>query len=302
MGFYQNADSVVNDDVGGIHSASFAPLLSQWFIVDVTEDMLTEDYVFDEEKEKRTGSVFVVNRTDNQLLFGYHMLDSVAPASLTKLMTALVTMEKCEPGEIVTIDEVSAKMTRGSVSELEEGDKITVYNLLVVLLTASANNAAITLARHISGTEEEFVKLMNDSMDRLGENNTNFVNSSGLQVKNHTTTPYDIYLVYQECMKYPAFREIMKLTRGEYEYTNAAGEQHVRPFETTNAFKIGKYPYPDGIKILGSKTGTTDEAGYCLLMHVQGVSGTEYLLGVFHCASEEKLYTKMAGLMEQYCK
>ncbi len=302
MGNYRSSDSVLNTDIGALRGATFAPLLSQWFLCDVTEDQMTENYVFDAEKEKRTGSVFVIDRTENRLLFGYRMLDNAYPASITKLMTALVTLKKCDPKELVTIDETVAKMTRGSVSELKEGDVITVYNLLIVLLTSSANNAAVALARHISGSEEAFVKLMNAEMDNLGTNKTNFVNCSGLQVDKHETTAYDMYIVYQECTKYPTFREIMKLTGGEYEYTNAEGEQRVRAYSTTNCFKLGMYPYPEGITILGGKTGTTDRAGYCLILHIKNASGHEYILGVFHCETEAKLYNKMNELMEQYCK
>ncbi|MBR5712539.1 MAG: D-alanyl-D-alanine carboxypeptidase [Lachnospiraceae bacterium] len=302
MGSYAKSDSVVNYDVGAMKAATFSPLLSQWFICDVTEDMLTKDYVFDEEKEKRTGSVFVMDRTNNKLLLGYNMLADVYPASITKLMTALVILKNCDTKELVTIDETVAAMKRGSNAVLDEGDVITVHNLLIVLLTVSANNAAVALARHLSGTEEEFVKLMNQEMDKLGANNTKFVNSSGLHIKDHKSTPYDLYVIYQECMKYQAFRDIMKLTQGEYEYTNKAGEQRVREYKTTNAFKLGMYKYPDGITILGGKTGTTDYAGYCLILHVKNREGTEYLLGVFHCETEAKLYNKMTELMEQYCK
>ncbi len=302
MGNYAASDSVINYDVGAMKEASFADLLSKWFICDITEDMMTESYVFDEGNEKRWGSAFVVDRTDNKLLFGYDMFRTIYPASVTKLMTALVTLRKCDPKETVTIDAFTADMTRGSVAELNEGDVITVYNLLVVLLTISANNAAIALARHIAGSEEEFVKLMNEEMDRLGVNNTEFANASGLHLDNHKTTAYDMYIVYQECTKIPEFREIMKLNEGEYEYTNAQGEHCVRHYKSTNCFKIGTYPYPDGITILGGKTGTTDRAGYCLLMHVMGPSGREYIIGAFHCANEEKLYTKLAELMEEYCK
>ncbi len=302
MANYAASDSVVNDDIGSMRAATFTPLLSQWFICDVSEDMLTTDYAFDEANPSRSGAAFVIDRTENKLLFGYHMFDKVAPASVTKLMTALVVLQRCDVNDVVTIDATVAKLARGSVAELKEGDEITVYNLLIALLTVSANNAAVALARHVAGTEEDFVKLMNQEMDKLGANDTTFVNSSGLQVANHMVTAYDMYIVYQECTKYPAFREIMKLNSGEYEYTNAAGEQCVRAYKTTNCFKLGTYPYPSGIEILGSKTGTTDRAGYCLLLHVRGVSGHEYLLGAFHCETETKLYQKMNTLMETYCK
>ena len=238
------------------------------------------------------------------------MLTPVYPASVTKLLTTLVVLQNCDLKDTVTIDSEVAAMKRGSVAELNEGDVITVYNLLVLVLTSSANNAAIALARYVAGTEEAFVEKMNDTMDNLGVNNTNFLNASGLHLPKHMTTAYDMYIVYQECTKYAAFRDIMKLTEGEYDYTNAFGERGLRPYYTTNCFKQSKerektknsrtYALPPGFRILGGKTGTTDYAGYCLILHVEDADGVEYILGCFHCATEEKLYNKMYDLMVQY--
>ena len=311
MGSYAASDNVINYDVGAMQEATFSPFLSEWFICDITESMMDTEYVFDEEKPKTKGAAFVINRSTNELLFGYNMLTNVYPASITKLLTTLVVLQECDLKETVTIDEFVAAQKRGSVSELNEGDVITVYNLLVLLLTNSANNAAMALARHVAGTEEAFVEKMNAAIDNLGVNNTTFYNSSGLHEEKHMTTAYDMYIVYQECTKYPSFREIMKLTEGEYDYTNKNGERSYRPYFTTNCFKTSKerekqadsktYPLPTGFRILGGKTGTTTHAGYCLLLHVSNAEGTEFILGAFHCETEEKLYTKLIDLMERYC-
>ena len=311
MGSYSASDNVINYDVGAMQDATFAPMLSQWFICDITEDMMDRDYVFDEDNPKAERcAAFVINRDTNELLFGYNMLTPVYPASVTKLLTTLVVLQNCDLKDTVTIDSEVAAMKRGSVAELNEGDVITVYNLLVLVLTSSANNAAIALARYVAGTEEAFVEKMNDTMDNLGVNNTNFLNASGLHLPKHMTTAYDMYIVYQECTKYAAFRDIMKLTEGEYDYTNAFGERGLRPYYTTNCFKQSKerektknsrtYALPPGFHILGGKTGTTDYAGYCLILHVEDADGVEYILGCFHCATEEKLYNKMYDLMVQY--
>ena len=312
MGSYAASDNVINYDVGAMQEASFAPMLSQWFICDITEDMMDTSYVFDENNTKLDKcAAFVVNRTTNELLFGYNMFTPIYPASVTKLLTTLVVLQECDLKETVTIDEEIAAMKRGSVAELNEGDVITVYNLLVLVLTSSANNAAMALAKYVAGSEEAFVEKMNDAMDNLGVNNTSFLNASGLHLPKHMTTAYDMYIVYQECTMYSAFRDIMKLTEGEYDYTNAQGERGLRPYYTTNCFKQSKerektknsrtYPLPSGFKVLGGKTGTTDYAGYCLILHVEDANGVEYIVGAFHCATEEKLYTKMYDLIDQYC-
>ncbi len=297
---YAASDSIVQTDVGAMVDATFAPLLSQWFICDITEEMLEPDPIFDPEQPSRSGCEFVINRTENAFVYGYGVLDQVYPASLTKLMTALITLKECQPQENVTISAEVAKLNRGSISPLDEGDVISVYNLLTCLLTVSANNAAVALANYLAGSEEAFAVKMNEEMARLGANNTHFLNSSGLHENGHTTTPYDMYIVYQECMKYDTFREIMQICRGEYEYYNADGEQCVREIETTNQFKLGTYAVPEGITILGGKTGTTTQAGYCLMLHISNAEGVEYIVGVYHAETEEKLYNKLYDLMTSY--
>ncbi len=305
LGDYQSKDSVVHQDVGAQCEARYAPLLSQFFLCNIDHDMLTTDYVFDEEKTDRKGSAFVINRTKNELVFGYRMDELFYPASITKLMTALVTLNRCDPDEKVVITKEMAEFSRGSVEELKEGDVLTVHDLLLCMLVSSANNAAVALAIHVAGSESAFVELMNQEMRKLGGLNTNFANASGLHDDKHKTTPYDMYIVYQECTKYKEFREIIALTEKRYNYTDAKGAQRSRTVKTTNCFKLTDpkhhYDYPDSIVILGGKTGTTNYAGYCMILHVRNSYGTEYILGVFRAETEEKLYHKLNDLLSTYC-
>jgi len=301
MGNYAAADSLVHNDVGAMIDADFAPMASQAFIVDVTQDMLTDDYVFDSDKTDWNGCCFVLNTTKNKLEFGYRMLNKVYPASITKLLTALITLKYCNMDEKVTISEEVAALSRGSNAELEEGDNISVYNLLLCLLTVSANNVGVALAEHIAGSEEAFVELMNEELKKIGCANTHFANAHGLHDTEHYTTPYDMYLVLQQCIKYEDFMSIMHVTKANYEYINAAGETVERTVETTNCFKLGKYELPEGITILSGKTGTTPNAGYCLMMEVENEKGTKYILAVYHAENEAKLYEKMYDLMTNYC-
>ena len=295
MGNYKAEDSLVQVDVGALVEASFAPMLTEFYICDISHDMLDTDYVFDEEKPDRKGSVFVINRTTNELVFGYRMDELFFPASLTKLMTALVTMERCSFDEKVIISKEVGEFTRGSVSELKEGDVLTVKDLLMCLLVSSANNASIALAEHVAGSEEAFVELMNAEIKRLGGRNTTFKNASGLHDEKHKTTPYDVY----------KFREIVGITEKSYEYTDAKGKKLSRKVYTTNCFKTRDekehVDYPSSITILGSKTGTTNAAGYCMILHIQNRAGTEYLIGVFRAENKDKLYGKLNELMTTYC-
>ena len=305
LGDYQAKDSVVHTDIGAQSEATFAPLLSQFFICNVTHDMLTTDYVFDEEKPDRKGCAFVINQSKNELVFGYRMDELFNPASITKLMTALVVLNHCNPDDKVIISKEMAEFSRGSVEELKEGDVLTVHDLLLCMLVSSANNAAVALAIHVAGSEAGFVELMNQEMQKLGGKTTKFMNASGLHDDKHKTTPYDMYIVYRECTKYKEFREIMGITEKRYNYTDSTGAQRSRSVKTTNCFKLNDpkhhYDLPNGIAILGGKTGTTSYAGYCLLMHIQNTFGTEYIVGVFRAETEEKLYLKMIDLMTTYC-
>lgn len=305
LGDYDAVDSVVHSDVGALIEASYAPMLSQFYICNFSPEMLSTDYVFDEEKPDRNGSVFVINRTKNELVFGYKMDKKFFPASITKLMTALITLNRCSPDEKVVISKEISEMTRGSVSELNEGDVLTVRDLLLCMLVASANNAAQALAIHVAGSEDAFVELMNEEMKKLGGLTTKFMNASGLHDEQHYTTPYDMYIVYQECMKYKEFREIISLTEKRYNYTDASGSQRSRTVKTTNCFKLKDanhhYDYPNSIAILGGKTGTTNAAGYCMILHIKNAYGTEYIIGVFRAENEKKLYEKLNDLMTTYC-
>ncbi len=301
MGNYAAADSVVQAEVGVLVQADFAPLMFQGYLCDITEDMQTEDYVFDAEDTKRDGSAFVINRTKNELVMGYRMLNKRYPASITKLMTALIIMQECDMEETVVISEEIAAFKRGSNAELVQGDQLTVSDLLGCLLVVSANNASLALATHLSGSEEAFVQKMNEKAKQLGLTGTNFVNPHGMQDVEHYTTPYDMYIVFQECMKYEEFRKWSEMTKGSYEYTDASGVVKSRTLETTNLFKHDIYELPEGFSILASKTGTTNPAGYCLMMLVENAQGEEFIVGVYKAQSEEKLYNQIADLLTIYC-
>ncbi len=124
-------------------------------------------------------------------------------------MTALLTVEKANLNDIVTIGK-NPPLAEGTRVGLQEGDKYTVEELLNALLIQSANDAAVALAEHISGSEGEFAKLMNERAEELGAKNTHFVNSSGLFEEDHMTTPYDLALIMNAASKNPIIDEITK--------------------------------------------------------------------------------------------
>lgn len=192
------------------------------------------------------------------------------PASTTKMMTAILTIEKCNLSDTVTVNEsaVSKKAVPEGYSnaKLVAGEKFTVEQLLNVLLIPSANDAANVLAEHISGSVEEFSKLMNEKAKELGCLDTNFVNPSGIHNDNHYSTAYDLSLIAQYGMKNEIFRNIVCKTSCKLPTTDKYTNDD-REFNTTNELLKDKknsnynYYYESAI---GIKTGYTEYANNCL--------------------------------------
>ncbi len=229
---------------------------------------------FSDEKPSVLGeSAILMDYDTGKILYGKNIHKKMYPASTTKVMTALLTLENCDLDEVVTID-YDLGYIDGSGIYIKQGESFTVETLLRALLIKSANDAAVVLANHISGSTEEFANLMNKKSEELGTKNTHFNNPNGLPDENHYTSSYDLALIAGEAMKYDKFREIVKSTYIKI----PASEQYPydRVFKSTNKFLWGvrggntieykgsivdiKYDLVDGIK-----TGYTDVARKCLI-------------------------------------
>ncbi len=135
---------------------------------------------------------------------------SMYPASTTKIMTAILALEKGNMDDMVIIDEETVYLTDGSHIALEIGEKVLFKDLVNALLIESANDAAVAIAMHISGNIEEFAELMNHKAKEIGALNTNFTNPSGLPDEKHVTTAYDLSLMAKYAMGIEEFRDIVK--------------------------------------------------------------------------------------------
>jgi len=176
-------------------------------------------------------------------------------ASTTKIMTGILAIEKGNMQDIVTISK-HASYVEGSSIYLKENEKVSLETLVYGLLLKSGNDAAIAIAEHISGSESEFVKLMNDKAKELGLTNTNFANPHGLYDQNHYTTAYELALIGRYAMNNPVFANIVNSTK----YIENPPEQRDR-HEIFNANKlISMYDEADGIK-----PGYTPETGRTLV-------------------------------------
>ncbi len=214
----------------------------------------------------RAAGLFDVER--GITLYADHLFDKVYPASTTKILTAMLALKYGNPGDIVTItDSIYSIPSDSSKARLISGDKLTLSDLLYAMMLPSGNDAAVAVAEHISGSVEAFVELMNSEAYKIGATSSHFVNPHGYHDENHYTTAYDLYLIFNECVKYDAFRKIISSPSYETVVQRPDGTSRGVVWRQTNQFVNGSFPTPQGanLKVIGGKTGTTDEAGCCLI-------------------------------------
>lgn len=233
-----------------------------------------------------------------EVLYSYQANERLNPASLTKIMTALIVMENCSMDDVVLIGDVSIHEDGVQLFNLKTGDRITVQNLLYAMLVYSANDAALALAQHVAGSEEAFAEMMNTRALQLGATNTHFVNPHGLSHEEHYTTAYDLYLIFNAAVKYDIFQQIINTVSYTVEYTLADGPQSSRDITTTNKFLSEIYDSPTGVSIVGGKTGSTMAAGKCIILYAADAAGNPYICVIMGAGNEEQLY----HLMKQLCE
>ncbi|WP_041607609.1 D-alanyl-D-alanine carboxypeptidase family protein [Halobacteroides halobius] len=203
-------------------------------------------------------SAVLMDAQTGQVLFSKNKNLELPPASITKIMTILLTMEAVDANRVSLDDKVTvsslAESMGGSQIWLAAGEKLTLKELLKAVIIPSANDACVALAEYIGGTERNFVRMMNQKAKELGLKHTNFINSTGLPVDHgkHYSSAYDIALMARELIT--KHKKVLKWTSKRVDYI----KNGTIPLYTTNDL-IGYYPDANGLK-----TGWTEEAGYCL--------------------------------------
>ena len=210
-------------------------------------------------------SVLLMDAKTGKILYSKNAHEKRFPASTTKLMTAILTLENCELSDVVTISHnaIFSVPVGYTHATLHEGERLTVEQLLNVLLIPSANDAATALAEHISGSVDAFCDMMNNKAKELGCLNTHFVNSNGIHNNNHYSTAYDLALIGRYAMEFDDIMRIAKISQYTLPKTNKYNKED-RIFNATNGL-IDKndeyyYSYANGLK-----TGYTDKSGYCIV-------------------------------------
>ena len=219
---------------------------------------------YGEEKEEALNlapdakSAILIERDTGEILFDKNAHQKLSPASMTKIMTLLLVMEAIDKGnltlnEMIRVSERASSMG-GSQVFLEAGEEMSVEDLLKAIAIASGNDASVALAERLAGSEEAFVKMMNDKAKELNLENTKFQNSSGLPADDHYSTSYDIAVISKELLKYETITDYTSI----YEDYLRKGEEN--EFWLVNTNKLVRfYSGVDGLK-----TGYTNEAKYCL--------------------------------------
>lgn len=223
-----------------------------------------------ERVEVNAKAALLVDTAGDVVLYDKNAHKTMYPASITKVMTALVVLDAVESGKIRMDQMVTASEGAffdmepdGSTAGIKPGEAMSVKDLIYCMMLVSANEACNILAEAVSGNVKDFMVLMNQKAAQLGMKDTHYVNTSGLHNPDHYTTAWDIYLLAKEALKNETLMTVCNTLAYTVPPTNMAGE---RELHTTNSlisnWRILGYLY-DGAE--GIKTGTTEEAGNCLL-------------------------------------
>ena len=262
----------------------------------VTENVTDDETV--DMTQAEAAILFSLN--DCEVLYAKNAHEKLHPASLTKVMTALVALKYGSIDQVLkATNAVTITETGATLCGLKPGDTMTLNQALYVLLLHSANDAAMLIAENVGGSVDHFVELMNQEALELGATNTHFMNPHGLTQEEHYTTAYDLYLIFNEALKYEKFNEIIQTSSYEATYNDSAGALKTLSIQTSNLFLRGNYRAPDTITVIGGKTGTTNAAKSCLMVLSRDAGGSPYISVILKAETRDLVYEKMIDLLSE---
>ena len=237
---------------------------------------------------------------DREVLYAKGMYEKIYPASVTKIMTAVVAFKYGNMNDMVTINWRDLELETGSqVCGFRIGDRVSMQELMHGLLVHSGNDAAMAVARHVGGSAKSFVEMMNAEAQAIGATGTHFTTPTGLHDPDHYTTVYDIYLMLNEAIRYTEFVDIMQVAVYDLKCESKDGvEKHIT-LDSTDHYLTGEARPPKDVSVLGGKTGTTSAAGNCLALVAQNAFGQPYIAIVVGASDKERLYVDMNQLLAQ---
>ena len=289
------------------HTSSFniisstTPLTVKPFASDicvVTKDIPSADFAV--EDESAAGLFDIKN---SKVIYAKDANEQLYPASLTKVMTALVALKNGNlEDKLIATENVKITERGATLIGLKSGDTMTLNQALHILLINSSNDVANLIAENIGGDIDTFVQMMNEEAIRLGATNTNFVNPHGLSDASHYTTVYDMYLILNEAAKYDKFNEIIHMQTYETVYYDSREKEKEVSITTTNMFLRGNYTAPNNMTIVGGKTGTTDMSGHCLMILAKDTAGNPYIGVILRASSRDLINTEMVQMLSEIDK
>lgn len=242
----------------------------------------------------------LVNDSTKEVVQSYHCFEKVYPASITKIMTALLTLESGKMDDEITLDHNIILSEDGAVvSTLSEGDTVSVEQVFNTMLVKSANDCAVILAEYLAGSEDAFAERMNEKAKEIGATHTHFVNSNGLHDDDHYTTAYDLYLIFKQAVQYERFVDTISQKDYTMTYTDEKGQEVTEYMTSTNHYLTNEYPVPVDVTMYGGKTGTTSEAGSCLILMTENEKDERFFSIVLGSETKDDLYHSMTALLEK---
>jgi D-alanyl-D-alanine carboxypeptidase (penicillin-binding protein 5/6) len=257
-----------------------------------------DNFGLDQVDSQVAGGGGVFNLTTGECTYAQNLFGTMYPASTTKILTCLVALEYGDLEQLITVSDYAADQTSdSSVANLKAGDVLSLQELLYGLMLRSGNDAAIAIAEGIAGSEEAFADLMNQKAAALGATHSHFVTPHGLHDDDHYTTIYDMYLIFSAALKNDVFRQIISTDTYQAIYQAADGSRQEQTWNNTNQYLSGARTAPYGFTVIGGKTGTTYEAGYCLVLYCTNDQDQEIISIVYNADCALNLYYLMNELL-----
>ncbi len=242
----------------------------------------------------------MINDTESKMLYSHNIYKKVYPASITKIVTALVALKYGNLDDTVTFSYNASHITEygAKLCGFAEGDQIALDDLLHAFLICSGNDAGVAIAEHIGGSVEKFSKMMNREMKKIGAVHSHFVNPHGLHDDDHYTTAYDLYLVFHKLVQDGRFLEIVSQPSCTVKFVGADGRKKTLSFSSTDRYLLGTYEEPAGVSVIGGKTGTTSDAGSCLILYSKNKQDDYFISVVLKAPGAYELYGQMNHLLD----
>ena len=286
-------------------SFNVSPGGEEQFVESFASDIcvISADILDEEIDMSGAGAGVLFDIDNNEVLYSVNAHERLHPASLTKVLTAVVALKYGSTDQVLTasriinIDEPGAQLCG-----LKVGDTMTLNQALHILLMYSANDVAMMIAEGVGGTVEHFMELMNEEAKALGATNSHFVNPHGLTAEDHYTTACDLYLISNEAIKNEKIVEIIQKTNYETVFYDKDGKEKAVSYMTTNQYLRGDQKAPEKVSVVGGKTGTTNAAGHCLMILSKDTSGKPYISIVLRSESRDLVYTEMTDLLDKINK